>query len=71
MKQRTLGWILAVVGGMVSISAANYVAAALLYQTNGGSIGIDFYLLYVAVLIIGILMLLPGILILRGDTRTR
>jgi TRAP-type C4-dicarboxylate transport system permease small subunit len=71
VKQRTLGLVLAVVGGLVSYGGASYVAAALVYQTNGGSVGIEAYLVYMAVLIIGILMLLPGILILRGDTRTR
>jgi TRAP-type C4-dicarboxylate transport system permease small subunit len=71
MKQRTLGLVLAVVGGLVSYGGASYVAAALVYQTNGGSVGIEAYLVYMAVLIIGILMLLPGILILRGGTRTR
>ena len=73
MERRVLGAIGAVVGAIACYYGATYIVAWQLYQTSGASVGFEVYLPYVAVFVLGVLILVAGLLLLRqkDDTRNR
>ena len=73
MERRVLGVIGVVVGAVACYAAGTYIVAWQLYTTAGGSVGFEVILLYVAVFVLGVLILVAGLLLLRQKdvTKTR
>jgi hypothetical protein len=72
MERRVLGAIGAVVGAVACYYGATYIMAWQLYQAAGGSVGFAI-VPYVAVFVLGVLILVAGLLLLRQKdvTKTR
>jgi len=72
MKRRVLGVIGAVVGAVACYYGATYILAWAVYQTaSGGSVGFEVLLPYVAVFVLGVLILVAGLLLLRQKHETK
>ena len=72
MERRVLGVIGAVVGAVASYYGGTYILAWAVYQTaSGGSVGFEVVLPYVAVFVLGVLILVAGLLLLRQKDDTR
>ena len=67
MERRVLGVIVAVVGAVACYYGATYIMAWQLYHAAGGSVGFELLLPYVAVFVLGVLILVVGLLLLRQE----
>ena len=66
MERRVLGVIGAVVGALACYYGGTYILAWAVYQTaSGGAVGFEVLLPYVAVFVLGVLILVAGLLLLR------
>ena len=72
MERRVLGVIGAVVGAVASYYGGTYILAWAVYQTaSEGSVGFEILVPYVAVFVLGVLILVAGLLLLRQKDDTR
>ena len=66
MERRVLGVIGAVVGAVACYYGGTYILAWAVYQTaSEGSVGFEILVPYVAVFVLGALILVAGVLLLR------